>query len=345
MTEDESSFFVDRIINGKYFFNYQNRKYYFQQPSIDIKIQSNFIYQDTYEANIFDPSFVDPERLDFLLKFHRIIPSNYEDKVKQTEKNIENLKVSLYKNFTRKTTRLSYKKTLNKEKKNLSDLFNKKHSWDFLLVKNFADKIKTEFIFAHSIYCCSSNVTTFDYNNLNYSLLYNIINLLQDDPLRNVETYKYIANSGAWRNYWSCSKENIFPGPVVEWTDEQRALVSMSRMFDAIYENPDCPNAEVFDDFDALDGWMILQKRKNIADKKEKGVNELLSDKHKDSSEIFLLANNPEDASDIVNMNSEESLFKYKKRLEILSKKGDKPIKDSDFPDIKAAINRKIKGP
>lgn len=343
MNDEEASSLIDRIILGKYIFTYNNSIYYLVNPNIQIKTQSNLIYKKIYNDHLYDDAFIDPDRLDFMLKLNGIIPSNYEEKIKQLEKDIENIKVGLFKNYKRKTSRSSYKISLKKEQDNLNKLSGKKSNWDFLLLSNFANKNKIEFLFANSIYDYDSNCLVFDYDNLDVKLLHSFIDVLQEDPLKQINSYKHIAINGIWRNYWICNKDHIFNGSVVDWTDEQRTLVSISKMFDSIYENPECPDDEIFEDFDALDGWMILQRRKTIAEKKQRGVKEILGKNVKDGGEVFLMAENTEDAEDILDMNSEEAMYRYKTRIDMLNKSDGQILKDTDFPDVKAEINKKLK--
>lgn len=343
MNDEQVSNLVDRIILGKYVFIVDNVKYCLVNPNIATKIKSNFIYDKIYSDNLYDTSFVDPDRLDFMLKLYDIIPKDYEKKIKQLEKDIENIKVGLFKNYKRKISRESYKISLKKEQDNLDNLYNKKSSWDFLLLTNFVNRYKVEFLFANSIYGYESETLVFDYDNLDVKSLHYFIDILQKDPLKKITTYKHIAVNNLWRNYWACDKTNVFNGSVVDWTDEQRTLVSICKMFDSIYENPECPDEEILEDFDALDGWIISQRRKSIAEKKQKGVKEMLGKNTKDGGEVFLIADNQDDAENILDMNSEEAMFNYKTRIDMLNKSNGKTIKDTDFPDIKSEINKRLK--
>ena len=92
-----------------------------------------------------------------------------------------------------------------------------------------------------------------------------------------------------WRGYWNADKTNIFDKCTTELTDEQRALLNISRMYDNIYEHPECPDDKIIEDDDALDGWMILQKRKNDKDKK-KSQFDSSNPNLKNSGEVFVMS-------------------------------------------------------
>lgn len=316
--DDETiSSLIDRIIEDKYIFSLSNKYYYQISPNISIKNKANILYQKAYYDHIYDDSFVTESTLELMLIQNKILPFSYKKNLKDIETRIEDTKVRLYKQFANKKIRESVKKELNKYKTSYIELSNNKHAWDFLLLKNFAFKIKTEFLLTQTIYDYDTNLLVFD-KNIDFKLINNIANSLHDDPLRNIDTFKHIALSGLWRNYWS-SNMPIFKGSISEWSDDQRTLVVISKMYHSIYEHPDCPDDAVFEDFDAIDGWMIMQKRKNIAEKKEKGVNEILGKAGKNSSEVFLMAQTQEDAEDILSMNSDEGFFEYKRKLAALN--------------------------
>jgi hypothetical protein len=112
-------------------------------------------------------------------------------------------------------------------------------------------------------------------------------------------------------------------------------------MYDRIYEHPDCPKEDVINDDDALDGWMIFNKQENERKKKEKGVDDMLTGKMRNSSEIFLMANNKEQAQDIQGLNSDKSLSALKQKVDfVMANKG--PVRDAQLPDVKQKIRDQI---
>jgi hypothetical protein len=105
-------------------------------------------------------------------------------------------------------------------------------------------------------------------------------------------------------------------------------------MYDNVSEHPDCPEEEVINDDDMLDGWMIYQKRKTEENNKEKNATSL-TNKHKNASEIFVVANK-EDAKEIKQLNSSDSLKKIQQRANIVSK--NKEVNEFDLPDVQQSI-------
>jgi hypothetical protein len=124
----------------------------------------------------------------------------------------------------------------------------------------------------------------------------------------------------------------MFPGPVSEWTDDQRSLVSFSQMYDSIYEHPECPSEAVIDDDDTLDGWMIFQKRKVEKAKKQQSIDEM-NPNLKNAGEVFLFGKNSNEVEEIMSLNSPEALHKIKEKINFINKFGS--TEDSSLPDVK----------
>ena len=59
MNEDnkELEFLANRILLGKYIFIYENKRYYQTIPTLDIKVSADFLYEQTYEENVFNDNF------------------------------------------------------------------------------------------------------------------------------------------------------------------------------------------------------------------------------------------------------------------------------------------------
>jgi tRNA uridine 5-carbamoylmethylation protein Kti12 len=112
-------------------------------------------------------------------------------------------------------------------------------------------------------------------------------------------------------------------------------------MYDNVYEHPECPSDPVIEDDDALEGWMILQKKKNEAAKKQNAFNNSsTSENMKKAGEIFMLANSKEDAESILDMNTQESRSILQEKLSYINKVG--TINDGELPDVQRTIQQQI---
>jgi len=87
---------------------------------------------------------------------------------------------------------------------------------------------------------------------------------------------------------------------------------------------------------------MLLQRQENEKQKKEKGVDNMLTGKIRDSAEVFLMAGNREQAQDIFDLNSEQGLRTIQQKMNMVVS-SDGPIRDAELPDVKARIFNQLK--
>jgi len=119
-------------------------------------------------------------------------------------------------------------------------------------------------------------------------------------------------------------------------------LILWSSMYDNIQESMECPTEEVIADDDMLDGWFILQRRKQ---KSEKAKSELESktsnQKIANSDEIMIMTDSAKEAENIHGMNSFGSEMIRQQRLNTVKRLGN--ATDLDFQDKKIEVKAKVK--
>ena len=113
---------------------------------------------------------------------------------------------------------------------------------------------------------------------------------------------RYLTRKDPWRGLWAASKtENgVFGKCSSDLTAEQGMLISWSRIYDSVQENPECPPDEVLKNNDMLDGWFIHQHRKREKDKKNRGSD---SGSNVKGDEVYMFADTRKDAQRIYDMN------------------------------------------
>tara|TARA_R110000751_G_scaffold46368_7_gene104409 strand:+ start:1877 stop:2701 length:825 start_codon:yes stop_codon:yes gene_type:complete len=102
-------------------------------------------------------------------------------------------------------------------------------------------------------------------------------------------------------------------------------LVNWGRRYDNIRQHPECPEEDVFEDDDMLDGWTSY-----IANKEDD-----TPENDSGGAETFTIANSPEDVKRIQERNSPEVRFMMKLREEKM-KQGE--VEDKDFADKQGVI-------
>ena len=229
---------------------------------------------------------------------------------------------------------------MNHIKKEIGKILSRKQTYLSYTLEGYASGLKNEYIICKTLY--KKNKLVFNIKNKNNKSFIDFNNIVSEieKHIITTEEYKKIARSSLWRNYWNANKSNnLFDNVVSRWTDEQRALVSISKMYDNIYEHPECPDDKVIEDDDMLDGWMIFQRRKSEQQKKENKIdaaNPNMS-KHK---EMFLVAKNETEAKEIFDINSSESRRVIKERESFISE--NKSVNESELPDVKREISETI---
>lgn len=102
-------------------------------------------------------------------------------------------------------------------------------------------------------------------------------------------------------------------------------LINWGKRYDNIRQHPDCPEEEVLEDDDLLDGWTSY-----ISNKKDDGP-----ENDSGTGEVFTVAHSPEDIKRVQEKNSPEVRFMMKLREE---KMKDGEAEDKDFPDKQGVI-------
>jgi hypothetical protein len=122
-------------------------------------------------------------------------------------------------------------------------------------------------------------------------------------------------------------------------TDEQRALINISKMYDSIYEHPECPDDKIIEDDDMLDGWMLFQKEKREKEKKQDSIVGG-NNKMKNAGEIFLMAGSKQEVDEIYALNSDETKVQLQNKQSYIQKVGS--ASEVDLPDVQMELNQKI---
>lgn len=331
---------IVRILSGKQIFRINNQVYELRPYSSDLRLEASLIYESTYNDHLYDESFISQDDAESMLYDMGILYAQFDGDVQSVEKNIENNKVDLYNSFFDRTKKKQIKQKITSLNKRYAQLLFYRHMLDFLTLENYCSNIKNSFLICNSLYFYKTNDLVFNFDNTDNSLFDRVTTEIGNNLL-DITTLKFLARSDYWRNYYTVNKNQLFPCSASELTDEQKGILSVSLMYERIYEHPDCPEKDIIDDDDALDGWMIHQQRENKRQKKEKGVNNLLSGKAKNAQEVFLMAKNQDQRDDIVGLNTESSNFRRQNKIkEVLS--SDSPIPEAKLSDVQNDIRQKL---
>lgn len=340
MNNKDIEFLVHRIISGNQIFSDNNIVYELRKPSVAIKLKADEVYQSAYEENIFN-NFYFEEDLDGLLIEQGLIGPFFQKDLESVEKRLSQAKINLFKNWTDIKQRKKYKQDITQLKNSVNKLYQAKHSLDFLTIENYCDNIRNQYTIVNCLFYDNTNNRVFDdHEQIDYGLFNHLMQIIANNVI-DIAEYKAMARHDYWRNYYNTNRTNVFGCAAIELSEEQRALLNTSIMYDRVYEHPDCPEPDIVNDDDALEGWMLHQQEENKKQKQQKGVDNMLSSKVKNSSEIFLMAQDKEQKDTIWGLNSPESQSKIQEKTQTVLN-STSPVKENELPDVQRTIRQKI---
>jgi hypothetical protein len=328
--------YLSRILSGFYLFLYNNQKYKLVYPDSRIKYEADIYAQEEYDKNKFNDWIQDDNIVDTLVAMG-IWNYNGDDNLKNLEKQIEDLKVDLYKNFLNPAKIKSLKRTLVNTKNAYNRNFNIRHSLDNYTITGYINELKNQYLLSHSIYDVLNNRVFDDLNNIDLKTFNNLSLVISLNTI-DIGVFRLVARNDVWKNYWSAGSDNLFNRSVVDWTDEQRTLVVLTKMYDSAYQHTECPPDSVFEDDDIFDGWMINQRRENEKLRNKNRMEKTLEGKKLGKAgEVFVMANSQEEATNIYGLNDGASKHIIRERNALIRNiNGD--IQDQNLPDVQRQL-------
>jgi hypothetical protein len=329
--------YLSRILSGFYIFIYNDTKYKLVYPDISLKYNAELYADLEYETNKYNEWIKDEEIVSYLVDFGQW-SWNGDDILKKMEKEIDDYKIQIYNNFLNPQKIRQLKQTIENIRQKYNKYYSIRHSMDHLTIQGYSQILKNQFILINSLYYNNNDTKVFDrIDDTDYNILNTLSNIVNDNHI-NIDIFRKIARSEIWKNYWSANKDNLFNKATINWTDEQKTLVVLSKMYDSAYEHPNCPPDEVFEDDDAFDGWMLIQRKESEKNKKKSRAEKLLEGKNLgNAQEVFLMANSKEEAENIYTLNENSSRHIINERNAIILN-SNKNIDATQLPDAQRAL-------
>ncbi len=300
------------------------------QPDAQIVFEGNRIYQESYEKAFDQEVFVDAEIVDFLIE-HELWTSAKEKQLESIPEEMEDVKVRLFENFTHADSRRELRTKLRELQKTIDDLYSVRHFYDHITCHGFATYNKWNHVIEQTTKFPDGSDYDWQKAGLTEVVTYSQSEKLSDTMLRE------LAKSEPWRTTWLSSRKNggvAFDTPGHLLTTERKGLILWSNMYDSINESPDCPSEDIVQDDDALDGWLIKQRRDREGVKAKKSIeNKMSNEKIANAGEVFLVASTYEEAKKVDSINDPSARSAKRQRDRKLKKEGS--LRQSDFSDVK----------
>lgn len=329
-----------RIINGYYFLNINNIVYKIICPNLKIKQQAHNIYLSILNNNKFDDtSWIKKIDAQNILSSQNIWNNEKEEQLKILSNRLDDMKIELYLKFLDPTMKKKIKSSIETGKTKIQEMINLKGSMDHLTLEYHAESIKNEHIILNTVYDINDNLVFKETTDTD--LFESLVTSINKSSI-GMEKLREVARSDLWKSYWDAAKWNVFPLPAYNWTDEQRLLINLSKMYDAVKEHPDAPEDDVIADDDALDGWMLFHKRKVEKERKKTKLMDSVGGKYKNAGEVFIVTNSAEEAKEIYALNEPEAMAAIN-HMKTLANNSETPIQWADLPHVKTDLQNKLK--
>lgn len=309
---------VARIISGKTILRTRQNEYIYQTPSRHDLYKAELFFYETLDKNKYHIVLTEKNVVGTLIQLG-LWNMKLETEFINLPIKISDAKVEMYQLYLRTKNVKKQRKDLRRLNKRLVDLTKLRHSLDYITLEGYCRGLKNQMIVTMGV---DKPVHTF-------TELQQIVCEVNRQEIP-INEYRKIAQSEYWRSIWSSNERDVFGVPAVDLTDEQRALMSYTMMYDNIYKHNDCPTKEIIKDNDLIDGWMIKNSRQSDEDKVTKSLAGRINKNAKANSDVYIIAQNQDEIKQIHDMNSNTSKVIAGQRMQAV--KAHKTLKYNQLP-------------
>lgn len=330
----DNNLLLARLLAGRVPCLIANKKYYIGRITNFQLLNIQEVYEEVYENALSHDILTSDDLLKYMYD-QGLWTTQEQEELDLLPNKLENSKLEYYNSYLNFKKRDALKKHILETKNRLYLLLGKRHRFDHITCEGVATHSRE----IHFIGCATRNNRdelvwpNFSFLQIPQSLLSTLLHIYTDSLL-DEESIRLFVRSNLWRAHWSIRKELIFTTDCI-YSEEQKHVLSWSRVYDSVYESTDCPPEDVLNDDDMLDGWLICQQRKRAASDEERRK-EVVGSKYGAANEVFIMAGSHEDAKRIDGLNSTNAKIVKKQRMDLLQKKGS--VSEEQFLDSKIQI-------
>lgn len=284
-----------------------------------IEAAADILYETSYEEAKEHDILSDDELLEKMIELGMWTPEKEKELNDITPKHIDYWKEEIFNSYFKSKTRETARAYLKTAEQHLSSLLNDRHQFSQYTAEGIASYTRNLFIFSK---CLRGNTKN--------KGLVQLMNKYSSSVLSGKQL-RGIAKSQEWSNLWVVYRklgQSIFLNKCL--TAEQLIVSQWSLMYDNVRENPECPNDDIVEDDDALDGWFIVQ-RKNRESEKVKST--FGNSKIDNADEVGIIAETQEDAQKILAMNDPHTRSVINSRIKQVADKG--IVMEQDLSDVR----------
>lgn len=328
----EREYFVYRIRSGLYLLEYEGKEVEVRSPTVEDNYRANNLYQKTYHDCLSANIMTFDQMVDWMYSKDLWTPQK-EQMLIDLEQNLDTIKLDMFEKRHDEKIVQQGKKYLRFTEGKIRNLHAEKNTYLNNTCEGISSNEKAMYLFSR---CCYMDDQRMDFTvDDNSTILYYdwIKELLTHTQIRE------LARTDPWRSTWSVKDvEKVFTlKEDRELSVDQRNLILWSQMYDSIKESPECPDEEVVNDDDLLDGWFAKQRKERKEKEAQKAVDDRLSNPNiSGKQEVFVMARSDKDAINIHNVNDPAGKMIKRQRQQVINAKGS--AVDLDFKDRKAEL-------
>lgn len=329
MSPYEREYFVSRVRSGVYVVKQQGLIFTIRTPFLEDECIANEVFVEAYDKARAD-DFMTEEEMYSWMEDREIWTNEQEKKLEKHRVDCDDLKVKIFEQKSNKKNQDFFRQNLRNCEASLNNLEAEKNEFLSKTCEGLAAESRALALFERCIYIGNERA------NLEDVLVHNLFLEHNSMFLREAES-REIARNEPWRLIWLFKDQHTLFAQLREGREmstDQKNLLVWSQMYDNIQESMDCPTENVINDDDALDGWFIVQRRKQESDKAKSELESRTSNpKIANSQELFVVTDNEKEANTIESMNSNHARHTKRQRMATIKRQGG--AKDSDFQDRK----------
>jgi len=331
MQNYEREFLLSRILFGTAIIKVNKDLTLYVHPlTVEQNLFAQQAFKEAYDEALLSGVFARTEMLDLMYE-QEVWTEEQEELLERNKKKIDDMKVKLYENFFVPQHVKKIKEDLKLLQREQLRLFGTKHTNDHLDCEGTATYARWNWIIENTT--TYKNGDPYLFEELDVPT---VLKRHNDQKITPTE-HRELARTSPWRNIWINSENSAkkaFGRNPNELSEEQSNLLDWTRLYDNIAESPEAPNEKIIDDDDAIDGWLILQRR-NREKQQSKDKLDGFESKHPGADEVYITTRSEEEAKQVYDLNDAEGRHVVKSRMEKVKKSGNKGVKYQEFQDVK----------
>ncbi len=340
MNSYEREYFVSRLRSGIYYLKLEGIRIKILPPTLEDVFEANEAFNESYTESLREGLLTEEEIWEWM-ESRGLWGVEQETKIEGIEENLEKLKIKIYESRKDDKLREHIRLYLRATETALVDIKNEKHGYYAKSCEGLAANEKALSLFEKRCYVGGKPL---DCNDIDISaLFYNFNKLLMSET-----QLRELARNDPWRLNWIMKDHTpLFYNPEGrELTHDQKGILVWSNMYDNVQESMECPEDDVINDDDLLDGWFVVQRKKQESERDKAAIEQKVNPKIANSDEILVVTGRESsEAEKVHSMNSFHGNMVRKQRIATAKQKG--TAVDLDFQDRKLAVvqehNRQFK--